>query len=98
MGALAIVNCECGFSTQVLLGSLKSNFKTVCWFQVYCRGCKTLQIANLFEPPLACPGCNGADVEVYDSPELIGEDGERDVFSRHTEVRLGRVLRLSNGQ
>jgi hypothetical protein len=74
-----------------------ANCETVCLFPVYCRACRVLLCANLFDSPITCEKCGGSDVVAYDAPELLGEAGASKVFSWHIAERLGRIPRLSDG-
>ncbi len=70
MGAMARASCDCGYTTPLLLGGGMASFETVCLFPLYCRSCRALECANVFESPLVCPECKGVDVLAYDAPEL----------------------------
>lgn len=98
MGAMATANCDCGYSTGLLLGGGMANFETVCLFPIYCRVCRSLECANLVDSPVTCEKCGGSDVVAYDAPELLGEAGTGEVFSWHITERVGRVVRLSDGR
>jgi hypothetical protein len=98
MGAMATATCDCGYSRDLWLGGGMTNFETMCLFPIYCRGCRTLQQANLLDSPVLCPGCGGSDVLPYDAPELIGETGVGRVFNWNLGKRSRRVLTLSDGR
>ncbi|RJX28716.1 MAG: hypothetical protein C4525_15850 [Desulfarculus sp.] len=98
-GSLIKAACPCGFHTEVMaiFGGFV-NFKTYCGFPVYCPDCATLAVANLYAEEVSCAGCPGSAAVPYDHPSLIGRPGDKVVASWNTAARLGRALKLTDGE
>ncbi|MEW5912952.1 MAG: hypothetical protein AB1814_10380 [Thermodesulfobacteriota bacterium] len=98
-GSLIKAACPCGFHTEALfIFGGRANFKTYCGFPVYCPDCASLAVANLYAKEVICPGCPGSAAVPYDHPSLVGRPGDKVVASWNTMARLGRALKLTDGE
>lgn len=99
MGTMVEAVCGCGYSSGVMaLGGGRSNHLTSCGFPCYCKACKSLFKANMYDPDVSCPNCDTSSVVAYDdlSLALTGRVVE-EIFSWNTSDRLGRDLQLHDG-
>jgi Zn finger protein HypA/HybF involved in hydrogenase expression len=80
------------------LGGGRSNYLTSCGFPCYCKACKSLFKANMYDPDVSCPNCDTSSVVPYDDLSLALTGGVVDeIFSWNTSDRLGRDLQLHDG-
>ena len=100
MGTMVEAVCGCGYSSGVMaLGGGRSNHLTSCGFPCYCKACKSLFKANMFDPDVSCPNCGTSSVVPYDDLSLALTDGVVDeIFSWNTSDTLGRELKLYDGK
>ena len=97
-GSVVQARCDCGYhSGQLLIFGGKSNFQSVCWFPAYCPGVKEVLLINMYQTPLASPGCTEAQPLPYDHPSLVGKPGRHPIAGWSTKDRIGRNLVLTNG-
>lgn len=98
-GSLIKAACPCGFHTEAMfIFGGRANFKTYCAFPVYCPDCSILAVADLYAKEVICPGCPGSAAVPYDHPSLVGRPGDKVVASWNTMARLGRALKLTDGE
>jgi len=99
MGTMVEAVCGCGYSSGVMaLGGGRSNHLTSCGFPCYCKACKSLFKANMYDPDVSCPQCDTSSVVPYDDPSLALTGGVVDeIFSWNTADRLGRDFQLYDG-
>ena len=100
MGTMVEAVCGCGYSSGVMaLGGGRSNHFTSCGFPCYCKACKSLFKANMYDPDVSCPNCDTSSVVPYDDLSLALTDGVVDeMFSWNTSDRLGRELKIHDGK
>jgi hypothetical protein len=89
--------CDCGFSTELIVGGGTGAFAALAMFPAYCRSCRQLLPVNLAAGPLACSLCKGSDVTPYDDESLQGQAGLETVASCDFRRQIGRVLTLTDG-
>ncbi len=76
MGSSVTAQCQCGFARAFRIGGGMSTFTTLCRFPALCRTCQAIVSVNLYEKPLQCPECKGADVVPYYDTDLCAERGD----------------------
>lgn len=98
MGGSVVAKCPCGYEGGSLVGGGMMTFMTTCYFPAYCENCRELVQINVFAKRLRCPKCRRAKVTPYDDPALCAGNGDREVAGWNVSERLGRDLRLHDGE
>ena len=72
MGAIVSAKCKCGFKIHSMyLGGGMNNYLVSSQFPNYCKSCKTLFIANMFDEQIVCSNCNSNDTVTYNHPSVV---------------------------
>lgn len=72
MGTIIKASCECGYETNnMYLGGGMTNHTTVSMFPNYCKDCKSLFQANMFDENIVCQQCRSIDTVPYNNPSLV---------------------------
>lgn len=97
MGSSIRARCQCGYHASSLIGGGRNNFERTCYFPCLCESCQAIVEANLFARSVRCPQCHGQAVVPYDDPALAGTPGEGVIEEWNTLDKLGRSLKLTDG-
>jgi RNA polymerase subunit RPABC4/transcription elongation factor Spt4 len=73
MGQLLNANCLCGYQDEIAIGSLRSNYRSVCRFPFSCYDCSEIFNGDLYVHRNRCPTCSGAKTTSYEDPTLFQE-------------------------
>lgn len=65
MGKLLKAECSCGYETSVAIGSGRELHGKVFEFPHLCATCNETVTADLLQPPVTCPLCNGEGLKIY---------------------------------
>ena len=71
MGAIISAKCKCGFQTMMHLGGGMCNHLVSSSFPNYCKRCKTLFTANMYDEHIVCGNCNSYDTVTYSHPSVV---------------------------
>ena len=89
MGKLVKANCACGYKAkeEILVGGLRSNYRTLCCFPFLCRDCNEVFEGDLYVYRNQCPTCSGENITSYEDPCLYqaSEDARKVASSDVTE-------------
>lgn len=72
MGKLLNAECPCGYRTSVAVGSGREQHGKVFEFPHHCARCSETVTADLLQPRVFCPGCNGTALKIYGTQEQDG--------------------------
>jgi Zn finger protein HypA/HybF involved in hydrogenase expression len=89
--------CDCGFSSELMIGGGSGAFSSLALFPGFCRHCVQLVPANLATTPITCSLCKGAEVTLYDDESLRGQSGSETIASWDFTAKIGRVVTLTDG-
>ena len=73
------------------------NHETTCYFPCLCENCHNVVQVNLLSKQKRCPKCKSTKVIPYDDLTLSDGTGKHEVTSWNVKNRLGRVLKLTDG-
>ena len=72
MGTMIVATCDCGFKTDTMyLGGGMCNHTTMSNFPNYCKNCKSLFEANMYDDTIICTNCRSANIVRYDNPYVV---------------------------
>ena len=72
MGSIVKAICECGFETEEMyLGGGMSNHTTMNIFPHYCKDCKSLFQANMYDDTIVCINCKSSNTVLYDNAYVV---------------------------
>lgn len=72
MGMMLVMNCQCGYSTDITIGGNKRNHMSVCIFPHFCKHCGVVN-ANLYSEVPCCPTCLSSEIIMYGEMEKTKE-------------------------
>lgn len=99
MGNSVIAECKCGYNRIFLIGCGMMDFnKSTCYFPCLCEKCREIVRANVLSRYLKCPSCKTTEIIPYDDPKVIGKKGENRVVDWGVYKKLGRILRITDGE
>ena len=98
MGDSVIALCKCGYNRLFLIGCGMMDFKDTCYFPCLCEKCRKIVRANVLSHHLKCPSCKTTELIPYGDPKLIGKKGKKRVADWGVDKKLGRVLRITDGE
>lgn len=72
MGSKVVAECECGFKTpKMKLGGGMYCHTTVNDFPNYCKNCKSLFVANMYDEIIVCINCKSSDTVPYNNTFVV---------------------------
>jgi hypothetical protein len=91
VGKLVKANCACGYKAkeEILVGGLRSNYRTLCCFPFLCRDCDEVFEGDLYVYRNQCPTCSGENITSYEDPSLYQASEDAQTF---IETRLRHFL------
>lgn len=69
MGKLLKAECCCGYETSVMVGSGREGHGKVFEFPHHCTECNEAVTADLLQPQVTCPLCNGNSLKIFGTQE-----------------------------
>ena len=97
MGSSVKAACECGYSSEAMIGGGMMNFMTTCLFPAICSDCHELVEVNLLAERQTCEACESERVQAYDQEQLLGELGSEVVVDWH-HAEKGLAVALTDGR
>jgi predicted RNA-binding Zn-ribbon protein involved in translation (DUF1610 family) len=95
MGSAVTAKCQCGVSSQILVGG--GMLTHTSYFPCLCECCRSVVQVNLLAKPWRCPRCKGRRVIPYDDPTL-SESGESIVTTWGSNLTDGKYRCPQCGQ
>ncbi len=94
MGQMIRAKCNCGFQTDVMyLGGGMMNHTVSCIFPNYCKDCKSLFEANMYDKKIICNKCGSTNTVPYNNSQVV-KSLDDTVFD-WSPVQMNEELKLS---
>ena len=72
MGTIITAKCNCGFDTgEMYLGGGMVSHTRVNAFPNYCKDCKSLFVANMYNETIICNKCKSSNTVPYNNADVV---------------------------